>query len=189
VLVHTFSATPFDGSHSYLVSDSNGQQAFGVGSFIGTPATMSLFGSDTRIEVTSIDLGQQIATVRLVHIPANVPQYFEEDKPYRNPGVAWADSLSRDAVIVVDGIEARIPIRSPFFRTLQQIALYENSATITSPHLQNAVRSEALRTIVTDTGAQLRTLQQYRQPGKLSETEMRPEISSPADELTPIGRG
>jgi M6 family metalloprotease-like protein len=183
VLVHTFSATPFEGSHSYLVSDSDGQQAFGVGSFIGTPDSMSFLGSNTRIEVTDIDLGQEIATVRLVHTPADVPQYLEEDRPYRNPGVAWTSAAKRDAVIVIDGIEARISSRSPFFRTLQQIAVYENSVSIVSPRLQSAVRSEALTTIAADVQMQLRTLQQYRQPGKVPEPAVHSEPSLLADEL------
>jgi hypothetical protein len=175
VLVHTF-----EDNHSYLVSDSSGQQGFGVGSFIGTPDTMSIFGSNTRIEVVEINVGQQFAKVRLVHTPADVPQYIPEDGPYRNPGVAWANIGGRgDALIVLDGIVARISRRSPFFRTLKQISLYENSAAIASIPLQKAVRGEALSTIATVTQEQMHLLQAFRQPAP-PQTEVQDETPSPS---------
>lgn len=157
VLVHRF-----EDNRSYLVSDSNGQKAFGVGSFMGTPENMSLFGSNIRIEVLEINADQQSARVRLVHTPADIPQYFEEDRSYRNPGVAW--SGHNDALIVVDGKATLIPRRSLFFRTLEQIALYENTATIPSVQLQSAIRVEALSTMATVTQEQMQTLHAFRQP-------------------------
>ena len=171
VLVHTF-----DANHSYLVSDSNGQQAFDVGSFIGTPDNMSVFGSNTRIEVLDINASQQFATLRLVHTPADIPQYVPPDGPYRNPGVAWFDFVrNSDALMVVGGKVAPITRHSPFFRTLEQIAVFENSAAIASSRLQNAVREDALSTIAAVTQEHIHTLQAFRQPTPGPQSELRDE--------------
>jgi hypothetical protein len=176
VLVHTFKGTPFGGNHSYLMPDNNGKRAFGVGSFMGTPDNMSVFGSNTRIEVVDIDAGHQLAKVRLVHTPAAVLQDVGEDRPYRNPGVAWSYvGRDGDALIGIGGMEARISRRSPFFRMLEQMALYENSAAIASLPLQRAVREEALLTIAAVTQDQLHTLQAFRQTAPSRQTEMRAE--------------
>jgi hypothetical protein len=181
VLVHTYSATPFEGSHSYLVPDGDGRSAFGVGSFIGTPGNMSVLGSNTRIEVKAIDLEQQIATIQLVHTPASVPEFFEEGRPYRNPGVAWKTGLGRDALLVVDGVETRIARNSTFFRTLQQIGVYETSSAIVSPGLQSAVRIDALKAIVTDTQTQMHAFQRYQQPGTRAAADVPVEANAITD--------
>ncbi len=151
---------------SYLMSANNGEQDLVAGSVFATPEILSLFGSKTRIEIVEINADQQLAKVRLVHIPADVPQYLPEDGPYRNPGVAWFDHIGGrgDALIVVDGKVASIARRSPFFRTLEQIALFENSAAITSVRLQSTVREEALSTIANFTQEQMHRLQAFRQP-------------------------
>jgi len=70
VLVHTLDIADHQPT-SYLVSDNNGELAFGAGSFIGTPKDMSVLGSNTRIEVIDIDPDEQVARIGLVHVPAD----------------------------------------------------------------------------------------------------------------------
>jgi hypothetical protein len=183
VLVHKIGNIPSEGIVSYLLSDSSGQQAFGAGSFIGMPGVTSIFGSSTRIEVVGIDAGQQFATVRLVHTPAHAPQSRPPDGPYRNPEVAWSDFVGRgDAQVIVDGIVARVSRRSPFFRMLEQIALFENSEAIASVRLQNAVKAEALSTIAVITQEQMHKLQAFRQPAPSLQTEVRDGTISSLEE-------
>ena len=69
VLVHKLQITERRPT-SYLVSDSNGNEAFGPGSYVGTPDVMSVLGSNTRVEVVDIDAEQQVARIRLMHTPA-----------------------------------------------------------------------------------------------------------------------
>jgi hypothetical protein len=113
------------------VADNNGQQDFGPGSFVGTPEKLSIFGLMTKIEVVAIDAEQQLAKIRLVHIPADVPQFLPEDRPFRNPGVAWVEIPGNDnAVVILDRKSLRISRRSPLFDILENIVLHKSASEV-----------------------------------------------------------
>jgi hypothetical protein len=159
VLVHRF-----EDGHSYLVPDSNGHYSFGPGSYLGTPDNASLFGSKTGLEVTAIDPLQQLATIRLINAPANVPQYFPEDRPFRNPGVAWAQPRDlSDALVVLDRRAITVSRRSPSFRLLESIALYESSSAIRTVSIRDAIRRETLAAIG-NLSQELLTQQKFKVP-------------------------
>lgn len=85
VLVHRL-----EDNISYIVSDTKGSQAFYTGSWTGTPENFSVYNSMVRIEVENIDPTNETATIRLISVPADVPQYFPDpNRPYQNPGIAW----------------------------------------------------------------------------------------------------
>jgi hypothetical protein len=118
-------------NRSYIVADNNGQQDFGPGSFVGTPEKLSIFGLMTKIEVVAIDAEQQLAKIRLVHIPADVPQFLPEDRPFRNPGVAWVEIPGNDnAVVILDRKSLRISRRSPLFDILENIVLHKSASEV-----------------------------------------------------------
>ena len=157
VLIHSF-----QDNQSYLISANNGEQDLVVGNTFGTLEKMSIYGSHTRIEVVEIDGNQRWAKVRLAHSPGRVPQYFEEDRPFRNPGVAWHDFIGRDdALLVVNGKETRLQRSSPLFQVLEQVAAYESHEAIASTQIRKMVRRETLSALVTLAENQMQTLQAF----------------------------
>ncbi len=152
VLIHRF-----EDNHSYIVSANDGEQDLVGGSVFGTAIEIPGVLSDTRgIEVLEINADQQFAKVRLHRLSTRVNYIVPEERPFRNPGVAWA--------VIVDNNIFRISPRSPLLKTLEHVALYENSEAISSVQLRNAVRLEALSAIVALAQDQIQTLQAFRQP-------------------------
>lgn len=130
---------------SYIVSDTKGSQAFYAGSWTGTPENMSLYGSIVRIEVENIDPANDTASIRLISVAANVPQYFPDpDRPYRNPGIAWGVD---DAIISLGYKTMLIRRQSPLFTILENIVLHESAADIPISSIQDRIRQEAITNI------------------------------------------
>lgn len=152
----------FQDNQSSLISANNGEQDLVVGNTFGTLEKMSIYGSHTRIEILEIDGNQRWAKVRLAHSPGRVPQYFEEDRPFRNPGVAWRDFIGRDdALLVVNGKETRLQRSSPLFQVLEKVAAYESHEAIASTQIRKMVRRETLSELVTLAENQMQTLQAF----------------------------
>lgn len=157
VLVHRF-----DDNHSYIMSANDGDQDLVLGSTFGTldtgSAALSVFTGVTKVEVVEINTDEQFAKIRLVHYPP-----FEE--PSLN-GILFggADKGAGGHIFVPGRGFVPIPPHSPFVRVLQQIAAYEEGEMITSVHLRNTVRREALAAIASFLEEQMQSLQEFRQP-------------------------
>ncbi len=159
VLVHRF-----DNGNSYLVSDSNGQQTFDVGSvFRAGTEIPGVISAARSINVLEINANEQFARIRLHHHSTRVNYVVPEEQPFRNPGVAWG--------VIADGNTIRINTRSPLLKVLRHIALYENSETIPSVQLRNNVRLDVLSALVALAQDHIQTLQAYRQPAAPQETQ------------------
>jgi hypothetical protein len=159
VLVHRF-----EGGHSYIVPDSNGNQDFDAGSALkGSIEIPGVVSAARSIEVLEIDSNQQSAKVRLHHHNTRVNYINPEEQPFRNPGVAYG--------VIVGGVISPISPRSPLLKTLKHMALYESSEAISSVHLQNAVRLEILSAISSLAQDQMQTMQAFRQPAPPQQTQ------------------
>lgn len=165
VLIHRF-----EDNHSYIVSANNGDQDLVAGSIFGKVIEIPGVFSYTRgIEVLEIDANQQFAKIRLHHNSTRVNYFVPEERPFRNPGVAWG--------VISDGNILGISPRSPLLKALEHLALYESSQAISSVQLRNAVKLEALSAIVALAQDQIQTLQAFRQPAPPSQTEVYEEES------------
>ncbi len=159
VLIHRF-----EDNHSYLMSDNDGQQALDVNSsFVRAIEIPGVLSAATSITVLEIDADQKFAKIRLHRHNSVVHYVIPEERPYRNPGIAWA--------VIANEKLYRISHRSPLLKTLEHLALYESSEAISSVQLQTAVRVEALSAIVALAQRQIQTLQAFGQPAPPQETK------------------
>jgi hypothetical protein len=70
-----------------------------------------------------------------------------------------------DGILILPGGTIKpVPPRSPLFQVLEQIAVYQNSSSINSAPIRDAVRKEALLAIGALAETQLRTIQAFWQP-------------------------
>lgn len=151
VLVHRF-----EDNHSYLMSANNGHQDLVGGSVFGDPVT--------RLDVVEINESDQFATIRLEHHALSVPSV--------GPGILFGGiAEGGDGLVFVGGKIIRIPPRSPLIRVLEQAAAYEGSSAIASAEVRDAVRREALSTIVTIAQQRLQTIQTFTQPAPLQQVD------------------
>jgi hypothetical protein len=162
VLIHRF-----EDNHSYLMSANSGKQDLGVGDVFGRAIEVpGVFSTVSNIEVLEINANQQFAKIRLHHHGIRINYINPEEQPFRNPGVAYG--------VILGGVISPVSRNSPLLKTLEHIALYESSETISSVQLQNAVRLEMLSSILTLAQDQMQALQAFRQPAspqKIQECE------------------
>ncbi|WP_426286004.1 hypothetical protein [Luteibacter sp. E-22] len=158
VLVHRL-----EGGVSYLQRDNTGNAAMTAGSWFGTPPELSILGAGIRIQVRSIDAGNQIARIGLTRAKPQIPRVWPKEGPYRNPGVAWLEG----AVTVNFGDSVlTIPKDSPFHELIALLALHEGSKAVSSARLQHSVRTEALSSMVDVIQRQLDKARAPRVPGR-----------------------
>jgi hypothetical protein len=123
----------------------------------------SPFVAQTRLEVLEIDRDESnlgCARVRLTHRPA-----FEA--PSLGPGIIFGGvAHGGDGFIIVGPKIIRIPLRSPLFQMLEQLALYESSESITSFQTRSSVRRDALSVIAALADQQLQAMPVFREPAQ-----------------------
>lgn len=154
VMVHRF-----EGNRSYLVSSDGGQEAMGPGSKIESPPGVSLYGSEFRIEVVSIDAGANKTRVKVHRIPAQVPEYEPIWGPFQTPWIKWFEAQNiGDAFVVLDGRPRRIARGTPLHAILKAHALHEDGLASSSPELGLAMRQAALADLNLATESMLATL-------------------------------
>jgi hypothetical protein len=154
VLVHRL-----DDNISYLMSANDGQQDLVAGSIFGTADPANPFKPVTRVEVVEINPNERLATIRLINRPG-----FEE--PSLGPGIVVGGIAHGGGGIIIlpGGTIKPVPPRSPLFQVLEQIAVYQSSASIDSVAIRDAVRKEALSAMAALAERQLQTIQDFRQP-------------------------
>jgi hypothetical protein len=124
-----------------------------------------VFASFTHLDVVAIDDSALVATIHLVCRPAlTIPNV--------GPGILFGGiEKGGDGFFFLPGGGIhRVPPRSPEYKVLEQVALYLNSESINSIQIRNAVRQEALSTILALAQNQLQTIRDPRQVAPPSTT-------------------
>lgn len=155
---------------SYLMSANDGRQDLVAGSVFGTADPTIPVISVERVEVVEINPNEHFAKVRLTLRPG-----FEE--PSLGPGVVFGGiTKGGGGFIFVGGKLTPVLPRSPLVQILEQAATYENSASITSVQLRNAVRRESLSAIVALAEDHIQKMQVFQQPAPPFQKEERDEM-------------
>jgi hypothetical protein len=158
VLIHRF-----EDNHSYVMANTEGTlglvkgDVFQIGGSAGQFAQQTSF---TRIEVISIDDGDNTATIRLVFHPAQKPALTID------PFVG----MTEDG-FMFHGQLHPIPRWAPLFKLLQAVAAYQNTATIQDLTLRQAARREALESISKQVSELKKPLDPVRVPAKRKRPE------------------
>jgi hypothetical protein len=63
--------------------------------------------------------------------------------------------------------------RSPLVQVLEQVAIYENTKEVASAQVKEAVRQDALSSIMEIAGQEMKKIQTFRQPAALKKAEVR----------------
>ena len=157
VLIHRF-----EDNRSYLLSANSGDQDLGANDVFGTSdkenGLAAIFNGVSRVEVVEINEAEQFAVVRLMKRPG-----FEEP----SLGGILFGGVTRGGgghVFVPGRGFVPIPPHSPFVRVLNHVATYQSSEAITSTHLRNEVRREALTAIAALIEDELQELQGFESP-------------------------
>jgi hypothetical protein len=155
VLVHRF-----EDNCSYLMFANSGEQDLVTGSTFGDPDSLSPFATTTRLVVDDINDAGQFATIRLEHRAERVVSV--------GPGVLFGGvAADGDGWVLIGGRIIRIPPRSPLYQILEQVVLLETSSVMTSLPAREALRREALASIVTIAEEESQAIQMFRQPASL----------------------
>jgi hypothetical protein len=162
VLVHRF-----EDNRSYIMPTNDGEYDF-VADSVFDDAGLSPFVRYTSLKVVEIDSSGQVATIHVEHRAAHRPPPV----PDIGPGIVFGGvAEGGGGLVFIGGKLIRIPPRSPLVRVLEQAIIYENSADIASPRIRNAVRREALSTILAISQHQLQTIQSFCSPAPMQPQE------------------
>lgn len=139
VLVHQFY-----GGHSYIMSGLSGSQDLVVGDTFESGS--SPFLPTKRVDVLSIDENDQIATVRLSHVPAqhSLLDLLTYAVSGRVIGQLAADG---GGVILIGGRPIPVPPWDPMAEVLDRIVEWRGAEDLSNPSLRAAVRRDALERI------------------------------------------
>jgi hypothetical protein len=136
VLIHRL-----EDNRSYIMSSVNGHQGLIKGDVFEIGSPSRLFEPWRRVEVTDIDSVGQSATLHVTVRPRTYLPF-----PWAlTPGTVFAGIPDEgNAWTVIDGIATPIPLESPLFDILTQLASIRTAELTTGAALHEAHRSEGL---------------------------------------------